>query len=52
MATASRSDVTALLHAWRAGDQAAREELWEIVFPELERLAHAYMRGERVNHSL
>jgi RNA polymerase sigma factor (TIGR02999 family) len=52
MATASRSDVTALLHAWRAGDQAAEEELWEIVFPELERLAHAYMRPERVNHSL
>ena len=31
----SRSDVTALLHAWSAGDQSAKEKLWAIVFPEL-----------------
>jgi RNA polymerase sigma-70 factor, ECF subfamily len=48
----SRSSVTALLHAWSGGDQAAEERLWSIVFPELARMAQAYMRGERVNHSL
>ena len=52
MATASRSDVTALLHAWSAGDQTAKEKLWTIVFPELDRLARAYMRRERQNHTL
>src|SRR5262245_17024230 len=52
MVTASRSDVTALLHAWTAGDQAAKEKLWAIVLPELDRLAHRYMREERPNHTL
>jgi RNA polymerase sigma-70 factor, ECF subfamily len=52
MATPSRSDVTALLHAWSAGDQAAKEKLWTIVFPELGRLARRYMREERPNHTL
>src|SRR5436309_5855752 len=52
MATVSRSDVTALLHAWSSGDEAAKEKLWTIVFPELNRLARRYMRGERPNHTL
>jgi RNA polymerase sigma factor (TIGR02999 family) len=52
MATVSRSDVTALLHAWSAGDQVAKEKLWAIVFPELGRLARRYMREERPDHTL
>lgn len=52
MATVSRSDLTALLQAWSGGDQAAKERLWTVVFPELNRLAHGYMRGERPNHTL
>lgn len=52
MSTTSRADVTALLHAWSAGDQAARERLWSIVFPELDRLARGYMRRERPDHTL
>jgi RNA polymerase sigma-70 factor (ECF subfamily) len=52
MATPSRPDVTALLRAWSAGDESAREELWTIVFPELGRLARRYMRDERANHTL
>ena len=52
MTLVSRSDVTTLLHAWRAGDQAAKGKLWTIVFPELDRLAHRYMRRERPNHTL
>ena len=52
MSTPSRSDITALLHAWSGGDQTAHERLWSIVFPELDRLARGYMRGERPNHTL
>jgi len=52
MAPASRSDVTALLQAWNGGDQAAKEKLWTIVFPELKRLASARMRRERRDHTL
>jgi RNA polymerase sigma-70 factor, ECF subfamily len=52
MATVSRSDITALLHAWTGGDQTAKERLWAIVLPELDRLAHRYMREERPNHTL
>ena len=52
MPAASRSDVTALLHAWTSGDEAARDRLWTIVFPELDRLARAYMRRERPDHTL
>jgi RNA polymerase sigma factor (TIGR02999 family) len=49
---ASRSDVTALLHAWTAGDHAAEDRLWTILRPELDRLARAYMRRERRDHTL
>src|SRR5262249_19662123 len=52
MSTISRSEVTALLHAWSAGDQIAKEKLWAIVFPELDRLARAYMKRERQDHTL
>lgn len=52
MVSPSRSDVTALLHAWSAGDQSAKEKLWTIVFPELGRLARRHMRLERPNHTL
>jgi len=48
----SRAEVTALLRAWTGGDQAARDKLWTIVFPELSRLARGYMKRERQDHSL
>ena len=46
------SDVTLLLNAWRAGDPDALERLTPMVYQELRRLAHGYMRGERANHML
>jgi ECF sigma factor len=52
MSTASRSNVTTLLHAWSNGDETARDKLWAIVFPELNRLAHRHMRKERPDHTL
>ena len=40
-------DVTALLLAWRQGNQSAFEELLPLVYDELRRMAHRQLRGER-----
>jgi RNA polymerase sigma factor (TIGR02999 family) len=45
-------DISHLLRAWSDGDQLALGELTPIVYAELRRLAHRYMRGERSGHSL
>jgi RNA polymerase sigma-70 factor (ECF subfamily) len=45
-------DISLLLRAWTEGDQLALRDLTPIVYAELRRLAHRYMRGERSNHSL
>jgi RNA polymerase sigma-70 factor (ECF subfamily) len=45
-------DVTALLRAWRHGDEAALERLVPLVEPELHRIARRCMAGERAGHSL
>jgi RNA polymerase sigma-70 factor (ECF subfamily) len=45
-------DVSALLRAWSDGDQRALAMLTPIVYEELRRLAHYYMRRERAGHSL
>ena len=44
--------VTRLLVSWSHGDQAALEQLMPIVYGELRRLASAYLRHERSNHTL
>ena len=41
-----------MLLAWRGGDQEALDRLVPLVYAELRRLAHGYMRGERPGHSL
>ena len=45
-------EITALLEAWRAGDEKARDELVAIVYPELRRLAHQRLSRERPDHTL
>ena len=45
-------DISLLLRAWTGGDQLALRDLTPIVYAELHRLAHRYMRGERSNNSL
>jgi RNA polymerase sigma factor (TIGR02999 family) len=45
-------DVTQLLVNWSRGDQAALDELMPLVYGELRRLASAYLRRERSNHTL
>jgi len=49
---ASSHDVTALLHAWTAGDTAARDQLMTVVYQELRRRAAGQLRRERRGHSL
>jgi len=44
--------VTALLGKWRAGDEHALEALVPLVYNELRRLAHRYLRHERPDHTL
>jgi RNA polymerase sigma-70 factor, ECF subfamily len=46
------ADVTRLLVAWRGGDPAALDHLMPLVYAELRRVAHRYMRDERPNHPL
>lgn len=44
-------NVTGLLNAWRAGDQAALERLMPMLYEELRRTARHYMRLERPGHT-
>jgi RNA polymerase sigma factor (TIGR02999 family) len=49
---ASADQVTQLLREWSEGDQAALEKLTPLLYEELHRMAHRYMRRERADHSL
>jgi RNA polymerase sigma factor (TIGR02999 family) len=51
-ARAERERISRLLADWANHDPAARERLVPIVYEELRRLAHHYMRGERAGHTL
>jgi RNA polymerase sigma factor (TIGR02999 family) len=44
--------VTRLLRAWVRGDLRARDDLVELVYPELRRRAASYFRYERAEHTL
>jgi RNA polymerase sigma factor (TIGR02999 family) len=44
--------VTALLAKWGAGDEQALEALVPLVYNELRRVAHRYLRHERPDHTL
>lgn len=48
----SSGDVTRLIREWRAGNEQAQDELFESVYDDLRQLAAAYMRNERVGHTL
>ncbi len=45
-------ELTHLLRQWRDGNREAESRLFEIVLPQLHRLAAHYLRGERPNHTL
>jgi RNA polymerase sigma factor (TIGR02999 family) len=46
------NEVTQLLHRWANGDEQALHDLTPIVYEELRRLAHYYLRSERPEHTL
>jgi RNA polymerase sigma-70 factor (ECF subfamily) len=52
MNVALAGQVTELLVAWSGGKQSALNLLVPLMYPELRRLAHRCMRGERENHTL
>jgi RNA polymerase sigma factor (TIGR02999 family) len=45
-------DITVLLQKWRSGSSTAENKLFALVLPDLQRLAHYYMKGERQGHTL
>jgi RNA polymerase sigma factor (TIGR02999 family) len=49
---AAMDEISKLLRAWSDGDRSALEGLTPIVYDELHRLAHRYMKRERPGHSL
>src|SRR5215212_992579 len=51
-AISSGPDVTELLLEWQRGDRAALDRLTPLVYDELRRIAHRYMRAERGGHTL
>jgi RNA polymerase sigma factor (TIGR02999 family) len=48
----ARPEITGLLLAWSRGEQEALNRLIPLVYDELRRLAHRYMRQERPGHTL
>jgi len=45
-------NITGLLLDWQQGDQSAIEKLTPIIYDELRRIAHRYVRRERQDHTL
>jgi RNA polymerase sigma factor (TIGR02999 family) len=45
-------DITLLLQEWRDGSREAENELFNVVTPNLRRLAQYILKGERKGHSL
>jgi RNA polymerase sigma-70 factor, ECF subfamily len=45
-------DITQLLARWANGDRAALDALMPIVYDELHKIADAYLRRERADHTL
>ena len=52
MSSISPRDITQLLLAWNQGEEKALDRLVPVVYAELRRLAHRYMRQERADHTL
>jgi RNA polymerase sigma factor (TIGR02999 family) len=45
-------EITELLLAWSGGEASALDKLIPLVYAELRRLAHRYMRGQPLDHTL
>jgi RNA polymerase sigma factor (TIGR02999 family) len=51
MAQSSTPQITALLIDWSRGDELALEQLMPLVYDELRRMAHRYMRHQPPGHA-
>jgi RNA polymerase sigma-70 factor (ECF subfamily) len=45
-------EITQLLRQWRAGDRQAEDGLFELLLPDLRKIAGRCFRGERLGHTL
>ncbi|HUE82831.1 MAG TPA: sigma-70 family RNA polymerase sigma factor [Pyrinomonadaceae bacterium] len=52
MTNPAPEEVSQLLRDWSNGDEAALDKVIPVVYQELRRLAHHYMRKERGDHTL
>jgi len=52
MSQPGSNEITGLLEAWGGGDESALEQLMPLVYNELHRMAHGYMRREHQGHTL
>jgi RNA polymerase sigma factor (TIGR02999 family) len=52
MGTPSQQNLTELLQEWQQGNRAALDRLTSIVYDELRRIAHRYLKHERNGHTL
>ena len=48
----TRADITDLLNKWLTGDEAARNELFDVVYDNLRGMAKRYMIREKPGHTL
>jgi RNA polymerase sigma factor (TIGR02999 family) len=47
-----RADITNLLNKWLSGDEAAKNELFDVVYDNLRDMAKRYMKREKPGHTL
>jgi RNA polymerase sigma factor (TIGR02999 family) len=47
-----QDDITRLLNEWRNGDRKAEATLFELLLPDLRKMAQRQFRGERGDHTL
>jgi RNA polymerase sigma factor (TIGR02999 family) len=52
MVLATESKLTSLLGDWKQGDPSALQKLTPLIYDELRRIAHRYVRRERNGHTL
>lgn len=52
MSEPAQGEITRLLRQWRQGSPDAEARLFELVLPDLRRLARYFMRRDRVGHTL
>jgi RNA polymerase sigma-70 factor, ECF subfamily len=51
MAT-EKGEITRLLQRWRVGDREAESKIFDLLLPELRKIAACYLRRERPGHTL